>query len=114
MKKLLIFTTIVVFFSSCNQEKSEHIKSSSPDDLISVEIFGSRTVMEPWTTNIVIAGLGNQDTLTTEVYADELSAKTVNINWMEKDAADISITQTDGTKRTFHLLLNETTYTLSE
>lgn len=114
MKKILIVLLGLLLLSACNKEHSKKVVSESPDNLVKVEVFGTKAFLDPWKTNIVIAGYGNQDTLTTEIYSDELSDKTVKINWNGKDAADIIIAQTDGTNRTFHLLLNEGNYRLSE
>lgn len=114
MKKILVFLLGLPLLSGCSKEHSEKVVSESPDKLVKVEVFGSKAFLDPWKTNIVIAGYGNQDTLTTEIYSDELSDKTVKIDWKSQDAADIIIAQTDGTNRTFHLLLNENKYSLSE
>lgn len=93
----LYFLLICLF--SCGKKGSKTVTSTSPSGEATISIHGTKTPMDPWTTVIVAEGYGHKDSVTTEIYSDDLNDSTVKITWSDKNQAVINFSQTDGVNR---------------
>lgn len=82
-------------FVSCGEQYSEELTSTSPDGTTIITVKGHKnSPLSAWITTLRVKYLAYDDSIKFEVYASEISKKTVNFLWNNGECV-VSFDQTD-------------------
>ncbi len=91
----VIMAISFITFVSCGEKHSEELTSTSPDGTTIITVKGYKnSPLSAWITTLRVRYLAFDDSIKFEVYATEISNKTVNFLWNNGECV-VSFDQTD-------------------
>lgn len=94
MYRILAFI-ILVLLVSCGEKHSDELISTSPDGTTIISVKGYKnSPLSAWITTLRVRYLAYDDSIKFEVYAPEISEKTVNFLWNNGECV-VSFDQSD-------------------
>lgn len=115
MRSKYLLSIFLLFCLACSKKESEKITIVSPDRSVEVNIKGTKaSFADPFITDIEIKAFGNSETVSTEVYAEELSQENIEYEWRSNKNLRLSFHQQDDTQRSFLIHVDETGISLKE
>ena len=99
---------IVIFALAACEPQTETVTYSSPNEKVTLTFSATRTnSLDPWTVNITVKGFNYDETVMTELYANEINKETIVVNWQDDNNAIIVLKQRDGDSKVMTLFINE-------
>jgi len=118
MKKIaftLSLSLTILFISSCGENATKEIISSSSDNTNQIKVSGNRVMsVDPFQTSIIINGFDQSDTLMTEIYARDFTEENVKFNWTENNQCKLTFIQQDDSERSMNINFSEDGNSLRE
>ena len=116
MRHLLLFATLLLCLTSCNEKLTATLTKTSPDGKTKININGKKQVSGDsfHTTLTVKSGNIPEGSIIFEIFATDLNDKNVKFEWSDTHHALITFTQSDNENRVFSLLATETNVVVEE
>ncbi len=91
----ILMAISLITLTSCGEKYSEELSSTSPDGTTIITVKGHKnSPLSAWITTLRVRYLAYDDSIKFEVYASEISSKTVNFLWNNGECV-VSFDQAD-------------------
>ncbi len=100
-----LFCVLLLF--SCKAE-IKTVTYTSPEKSVELNFTGKRsTSLDPWMVSINVVGYGHDETISTELYSNDISKEVIVVVWENENKASLVLKQRDGENKNMSLSINK-------